>query len=38
MRSAIRVVLVNCQLMGGAHEGQPKLTLVFAKAVLLPPM
>ena len=29
------VVLVNCQLAGGAHEGQPGFTLVFAKAVLL---
>ena len=29
------VVLVNCQLVGGAHEGQPGFTLVFAKAVLL---
>src|SRR5215831_11045568 len=29
------VVLVNCQLVGGAHEGQPGFTLVFAKAVLV---
>ena len=29
------VVLVNCQLGAGAHEGQPGFTLVFAKAVLV---
>src|SRR4030095_2723412 len=29
------LVLVNCQLVGGAHEGQPGFTLVFVKAVLL---
>ena len=29
------VVLVNCQLVGGAHEGQPGFTLILLKAVLL---
>ena len=29
-----RVVLVNCQLEGGADEGQPGFTFVLAKAVL----
>jgi hypothetical protein len=29
------VVLVNCQLVGGADEGQAGFILVFAKAVLL---
>jgi hypothetical protein len=29
------VVLVNCQLVGGAHEGQPGFTLILVKAVLL---
>jgi hypothetical protein len=29
------LVSVNCQLMGGADEGQAGFILVFAKAVLL---
>ena len=28
-----RVVLVNCQLVGGAHEGEPGFTLTLLKAV-----
>ena len=33
-RLPLRVVLVNCQLVGGADEGQPGFSLVFVKAVL----
>ncbi len=33
-RGARPVALVNCQLEGGADEGQPGFSLVFGKAVL----